>query len=408
MKKIIYALTFLFFSQITFGQQRVTVKIPKTDLSGLYTKTQTDSITYVVRTQIPSQFNPIAGTNMSLSGTYPNITFNATGGGAAIDTTNKWIQSALRKNDSTITTTKNGTPSDITLRFPSVISYGKNAGKDSTVILLSNGTIFAAKDSVGSGGGGTPAGSNTYVQFNNSGSFGADAGFTWNNTTKSLVVTGGASTTSTATFTNNISNTSGIDLINTSSGGGSNIGLFLTSDNGTRSGQLFKYSSTNSGYKSILANDLGFYNGPTSGNITLFNDYTSGNINFTAGGASAAQMTLSSSGKVGIGATPTTDRLSVYGDIALTFAGNKLKITEGTNGSVGQTTLVAGTKAITISGVTTSTRAFVTLVSQGGTVTTTVAYAAVCTSGTLTITALTNTGTTDTTDTSVLNYFIIN
>jgi len=31
---------------------------------------------------IPAQFNPIAGTNMSLTGTYPNITFNATGGGS--------------------------------------------------------------------------------------------------------------------------------------------------------------------------------------------------------------------------------------------------------------------------------------------------------------------------------------
>lgn len=31
-------------------------------------------------TDVPAQFNPIAGTNMSLSGTYPNITFNASGG----------------------------------------------------------------------------------------------------------------------------------------------------------------------------------------------------------------------------------------------------------------------------------------------------------------------------------------
>lgn len=31
---------------------------------------------------IPAQFNPIAGTNMSLSGTYPNITFDAVGGGS--------------------------------------------------------------------------------------------------------------------------------------------------------------------------------------------------------------------------------------------------------------------------------------------------------------------------------------
>jgi hypothetical protein len=30
---------------------------------------------------VPAQFNPIAGTNVTLSGTYPNITFNAAGGG---------------------------------------------------------------------------------------------------------------------------------------------------------------------------------------------------------------------------------------------------------------------------------------------------------------------------------------
>jgi len=100
--------------------------------------------------------------------------------------------------------------------------------------------------------------------------------------------------------------------------------------------------------------------------------------------------------------------LQTVGNFSLTTAGSKIKITEGSGGSVGQTTLVAGTKAITISGVSTSTRAIVTLVSQGGTVTTTINYAAVCTSNTLTITALTSAGATDVTDTSVLNYFIVN
>jgi len=33
------------------------------------------------RPTIPAQFNPIAGTNVSLTGSYPNITINATGGG---------------------------------------------------------------------------------------------------------------------------------------------------------------------------------------------------------------------------------------------------------------------------------------------------------------------------------------
>jgi hypothetical protein len=85
-----------------------------------------------------------------------------------------------------------------------------------------------------------------------------------------------------------------------------------------------------------------------------------------------------------------------------------LTITEGTDGRAGQTTLVAGTKAITVTGLTTSSRAIVTFVSVGGTVTTTWQYKAVCTANTITITAIDNTGTTNTLDTSILNYLILN
>lgn len=52
------------------------------------------------------------------------------------------------------------------------------------------------------GGGGTPGGSNTQVQFNDAGSFGGDAGFTYNKTTDSLTLAGslnyGSATASTA------------------------------------------------------------------------------------------------------------------------------------------------------------------------------------------------------------------
>jgi hypothetical protein len=41
-----------------------------------------------------------------------------------------------------------------------------------------------------SGGGGTPGGSDTYIQFNDGGSFGGDAGLTYNKTTDSLTVAG--------------------------------------------------------------------------------------------------------------------------------------------------------------------------------------------------------------------------
>ncbi len=96
------------------------------------------------------------------------------------------------------------------------------------------------------------------------------------------------------------------------------------------------------------------------------------------------------------------------GNVALATVGNKLFIAEGSGGSVGQTTLVSGTKAITIAGLTTASRAFISFVSQGGTSTAVYQYAGVCTTNTLTITAITVTGTTVTTDTSIVNYFIIN
>lgn len=107
------------------------------------------------------------------------------------------------------------------------------------------------------------------------------------------------------------------------------------------------------------------------------------------------------------GAVTNNYAIGADGNLALVTAGNKLFIKEGSNGSMGQATLVAGTKAITITGVTTSTRAFIGFVSAGGTVTTTWQYKTVCTANTLTITAIDNTGTTNTSDTSVINYFVI-
>lgn len=102
--------------------------------------------------------------------------------------------------------------------------------------------------------------------------------------------------------------------------------------------------------------------------------------------------------------------LKLTGNFTLGTSGNRIFITEGSNGVVGQVALVAGTKAITISGLTTSSRAFRTLVSQGGTVSTTVDYECVCTTNTLTINAVTNAGsnTLNILDTSTINYFIIN
>lgn len=76
------------------------------------------------------------------------------------------------------------------------------------------------------------------------------------------------------------------------------------------------------------------------------------------------------------------------------------------SGVSGQTTLVAGTKAITITGLTTSSIALVSLVSSL-TGSSTVTYQAVCTANTLTLRANVAAGTINIADVSILNYAIL-
>lgn len=104
---------------------------------------------------VPAQFNPIAGTNVTLSGTYPNITFNATGGGGS-----SWgsitgtlssqtdLQTALNGKAPTASPTFTGTvtmPSGVALTNPTIANftetrYAPAAGSAFTVDLT-NGTI---------------------------------------------------------------------------------------------------------------------------------------------------------------------------------------------------------------------------------------------------------------------------
>lgn len=74
---------------------------------------------------------------------------------------------------------------------------------------------------------------------------------------------------------------------------------------------------------------------------------------------------------------------------------------------VGQTTLVAGTKAITIAGLLTTSKAFLQVVSPL-TAGSTVDIQAVCTANTLTITALIAAKTINVADVSIVNYMILN
>lgn len=62
--------------------------------------------------------------------------------------------------------------------IPTISSFSKNAGRDSTILLLSSGTRYAVKDSIGAGGGG---GSQTFDQTLNEGNS-TDTGIVFNYT----------------------------------------------------------------------------------------------------------------------------------------------------------------------------------------------------------------------------------
>lgn len=100
---------------------------------------------------IPAQFNPIAGTNMTITGTYPNQTFNATspagfntagtylvasGGGAIInlDTLNyRKVDTIKSLNDSTIIYTINSRPDTIQIRGGHGAGGGSGTGTVTSV-----------------------------------------------------------------------------------------------------------------------------------------------------------------------------------------------------------------------------------------------------------------------------------
>jgi len=88
---------------------------------------------------------------------------------------------------------------------------------------------------------------------------------------------------------------------------------------------------------------------------------------------------------------------------AVSFVGDGSNLS-GIYKAVGSLTLTAGTGSVTQSGLTSGNHAFVTLLTPGGTLG--VSYKAICTTNTLTITAVGPTGSTITTDTSTLNYIV--
>ena len=107
-------------------------------------------------------------------------------------------------------------------------------------------------------------------------------------------------------------------------------------------------------------------------------------------------------GAFGFGATTVpTDKLEVTGNIALLTAGNKLKIATGSGASVGTSTLVGGTVTVSTTAVTASSKIFYNVATAGGTQ----GYLSL---GTITAGTSFVINSTSATETSTINWWIIN
>jgi len=159
-------------------------------------------------------FNPSDNTlttgNLSLSGTLNSHTIPSGSGTLALTSD---ISSAY--SDSSVDTHLNTSTA--------------NSGE----VLSWTGTDYDWVAQSGGGGGGTPAGSDTYVQFNSSGSFGADSDFTYNQATNVLTVgsinaTASGTPTLTSNSAINMSVGSSVIIQQNSGGGGFRLGNMTT------------------------------------------------------------------------------------------------------------------------------------------------------------------------------------
>jgi hypothetical protein len=180
------------------------------------------------------------------------------------------------------------------------------------ITIVGNNTSKTVTFSAG-GGGGTPGGVDTNVQFNDGGSFGGTAGFTFNKTTNAV------STTGTVSATGNVSG--GNIIAGTGSGGNISGANIITANAVTTTGNI---TSGN-----IL----------TAGLISATGNVTSGNLSTTL----VTATTLSATGNVQGGNLRTaglisaTGSITTAGDISITgniVDGAALTVTTSSNGNI--------------------------------------------------------------------------
>jgi hypothetical protein len=168
----------------------------------------------------------------------------------------------------------------------------------------SGGLTWTAQ--TGGSGNGTPGGANTEVQYNDAGTFGASAGFTFNNTTNTLSAT---NITATANITGGNLTTGGSLSVT----GNANIGNIGTAGVVTATGNVRGGNINTGGLVSATGNVIGG-NLVTGGALSVTGNANVGNIGAAAGVFTTVTGSLTTAAQPNITSLGTLTSVSVSGN----------------------------------------------------------------------------------------------
>jgi hypothetical protein len=209
---------------------------------------------------------------------------------------------------------------------------GNSTGNTLTKATLTAGTNVTITNSAGgitiaaAGGGGSPGGSDTQVQFNNSNAFGGSANFVWNNTNRHLTITSAGGTV-------RVSGTASSGASNVSVGSTNTLTAITSGTRNTACGDSALKALTTGGLNSSFGNNAGFTTNGTSN--CFFGD-------------SAGLQTAAGDNNVFIGAAAGFNQTSGSGNIYLGYDANPSSATPTDQIVIGKSVTGQGNSNVTI------------------------------------------------------------
>lgn len=196
-----------------------------------------------------------------------------------------------------------------------VLSAGTSVMQGVTRLNFTNATVAYNKGTIDitttGGGGGTPGGLTTQVQFNDAGSFAGDSSFTWDKTAKTLTIgnaLGYSDTGILESLTANANSFNQLIIRNTNAGTAASSNLIVNNDVSTSTTFYGELGMNSSGFTGTgnLNKASAVYLASTSGDLSI-GTTTSNPIHFVVNNGATDALTISSTGVINIpGATAST------------------------------------------------------------------------------------------------------